>query len=176
MIQVTTERDDVLSIDVSFDSVVVDQLQMRRLLHQLEHVMTQLQERKSAALEEIEVLSPQDRQEILDWNQGPTMCPTIKSCIHSVIQNRVLQNPNAVAVASWEGDLSYLRLDRLSTQLAHELISCNIGPEVIVPLYFEKSYWTVVGESILPIKCWKTLLTYFRGSSYLENGRGIRSP
>jgi len=145
MMQVTPGMDDILNLDVSFDSNVVDQIQMQRLLQQLQHVVAQLQKNRETKLQDIEVISPQDNKEILAWNKQPTIYPLQRSCIHDLVQRHALQRPDAVAVVSWDGELSYSQLDKLSARLAHHLISCKVGPEVIIPLCFEKSVWTIVG-------------------------------
>jgi amino acid adenylation domain-containing protein len=43
-----------------------------------------------------------------------------------------------------DGDLTYAELDALSSRLANYLASRGVGPEVNVPVCFEKSMWTVV--------------------------------
>lgn len=40
--------------------------------------------------------------------------------------------------------MTYAELDQLSSRLACHLVTQGVGPEVLVPLYFEKSKWTVV--------------------------------
>ncbi|RAL12731.1 acetyl-CoA synthetase-like protein [Aspergillus homomorphus CBS 101889] len=44
----------------------------------------------------------------------------------------------------WDGDLTYRQLDELSNRLAYRLLELGIGPDVIVPPYFEKSMWMPV--------------------------------
>jgi non-ribosomal peptide synthetase component F len=55
-----------------------------------------------------------------------------------------LQQPELQAVCSWDGSLTYAELDSLSSRLASYLYTQGVGPEVIVPLFFEKSVWTIV--------------------------------
>ena len=45
-----------------------------------------------------------------------------------------------------DGDLTYAELDALSSRLANYLSSRGIGPEVIVPVCFEKSMMTIVSS------------------------------
>jgi non-ribosomal peptide synthetase component F len=47
-------------------------------------------------------------------------------------------------VCAWDGDLTYGELDALSSALAEHLAERGVGPEVFVPLCFEKSRWTIV--------------------------------
>ncbi|KAH8761911.1 hypothetical protein BGZ57DRAFT_992597 [Hyaloscypha finlandica] len=65
-------------------------------------------------------------------------------CIHDMISSTTTRNPDDQAINSWDGQLTYSQLDKLSSRLAVYLVSLNIGPEIIVSLCFEKSMWTVV--------------------------------
>ncbi|KAI9147152.1 Nonribosomal peptide synthetase dtxS1 [Paramyrothecium foliicola] len=78
------------------------------------------------------------------WDLNQSLPEAIDECVHDTIATRVTQHPEKVAVDAWDGSISYAELDKLSTRLAHQLISYGVGPEVIVPLHFEKSMWTVV--------------------------------
>ncbi|RBR04645.1 uncharacterized protein FIESC28_11510 [Fusarium coffeatum] len=57
------------------------------------------------------------------------------------------EDPKSIAVSAWDGDLTYQELDRLATGLAIWIQHLGIvGPEVFVPLVFEKSRWAVVAQ------------------------------
>ncbi|KAK2758725.1 NRPS [Arachnomyces sp. PD_36] len=76
------------------------------------------------------------------WNQEPPK--TVETCAHALIYQHRLENPDAPAVCSWDGKLSYRELDTLSSSLATRLVQQGVGAEVFVPVYFEKSQWTIV--------------------------------
>ncbi|KAJ6789651.1 hypothetical protein PWT90_05590 [Aphanocladium album] len=69
---------------------------------------------------------------------------SVHDCIHARILNRAASYPERTAVCAWDGDLTYAELHELSTRLAYQLVALGVGPEVVVPLCFEKSAWTVV--------------------------------
>ena len=81
-------------------------------------------------------------RQIWEWNG--TVPEPVTSCIHSLIGERTISQPDSPAICSWDGELSYSELDELSTRLAGLLLTRGIGPEVLVPLCFEKSKWTIV--------------------------------
>ena len=142
LLECKVSENDVM-ISALIDSGVLDALQMRRMLCQFEHVTRQLALESQMAVCDIEIISPQDKQEILDWNANlPTF--TI-SCIHHLVEEVVRKQPSRPAVCSWDGELSYGKLEELSSRLAYHLSSyLGVGPEVMVPLCFEKSVWMVV--------------------------------
>ena len=68
----------------------------------------------------------------------------VDRCIHDLIEEQTCRQPEAPAVCSWDGDLTYCSLQRLSSKLAHYLRTLGAGPEKIIPFCFEKSLWAVV--------------------------------
>lgn len=68
----------------------------------------------------------------------------VDRCVHDLIEERVYHQPQAPAVCSWDGELTYSLLHSLSSKLAHYLCTLGAGPENIVPFCFEKSLWAVV--------------------------------
>ena len=89
-------------------------------------------------------ISDADLRQIWAWNES--VPATVAQPIHELIEEQVHQQPDAPAVCAWDGDLTYAQLDRLSTRLAHHLRRHGVGPEVVVPLCFEKSMWTPVSQ------------------------------
>ncbi|RYO85997.1 hypothetical protein DL766_007978 [Monosporascus sp. MC13-8B] len=97
---------------------------------------------------EVLLISKGDRSKIGSWN-GPRL-PAINECIHHLFKAQVKKDPNAIAIDSWDGMMTYAELDKASDVLAHDLIS-RLGLQVgeRVPFCFEKSRWVLV--SILGI-------------------------
>ncbi len=54
--------------------------------------------------------------------------------LHGLFEERAAETPDAVAVVSGNGHLTYCRLDRLAERLARRLRSLGVGPEVTVGL------------------------------------------
>lgn len=87
-------------------------------------------------------LSLEQLRQLEAWNPGPPKA--VESCVHELIYQRSMSQPQAPAVCAWDGNFSYGELDALSSTLASHLASQGVGREVLVPVYFEKSRWTVV--------------------------------
>ncbi|OBT64868.1 Nonribosomal Peptide Synthase (NRPS) [Pseudogymnoascus sp. 23342-1-I1] len=133
-----------MQLEISFDSKVVESKQVRRMAQQLECVLRQVcvEEQGLAKLQDIETTSPQDLRDIWRWNA--TVPEAVDACVHDLIAKRTAQQPDAPAICAWDGELTYRELDELSTRLAYQLVGLGVGPNVIVPLCFEKSMWTAV--------------------------------
>lgn len=87
-------------------------------------------------------LSPNDASIIREWNGNVPR--KVEQCVHDLIQYRSLSQPGAMAVRASDGQLTYHQLDMMSSTLAAQLVSYDMGPNRIVPLVFEKSMWTTV--------------------------------
>ena len=123
------------------------------------------------------VLSERNKLQITKWNSKPL--ENVERTIHDFIYDNVQKTPDAEAVCSWDGNLSYLELDKYACRLATHLIERGIGPDVIVPLCFEKSKWNIVAmlatfyaggacKCNLFIRCRKALVVRFRHSSNMR--------
>ena len=84
----------------------------------------------------------EEQQQIWEWNR--TLPEAVTTCTHHLIEARAISQLESPAVCSWDGNLTYGELEDLSTRLAGYLAGQGVGPEVLVPLYFEKSMWTIV--------------------------------
>lgn len=133
-----------IEFQIGFDDHVMDDRQVRRIILQFEHVLEQMQLESNwpKKLQELELVSPIDKLEIMGWNAED---PVVQNhCVHSLIESKSLEQPNAPAICAWDGQMSYGELDNLASRYAALLIQHNLGPEIFVPLCFEKSLWTVI--------------------------------
>ncbi|KAF9890566.1 hypothetical protein FE257_005697 [Aspergillus nanangensis] len=129
-------------VHVHFDSGVIAEGQVVRIVHQFEHLLHQLVAAPPIKLAELELISPQDREDLLAWNRS---VPDVTyDCIHNLIARNTIKNPDAPAICAWDGELTYAELESISSKLAAHLVNAGVGPEVFVPLCFEKSIWTIV--------------------------------
>ncbi|KAH8806060.1 hypothetical protein F5884DRAFT_836290 [Xylogone sp. PMI_703] len=135
--------DGSVNLDIQYDRQALTDRQAQRLVYQMAHVLSQLcSSTQGLKLEQVELVSPQDKVQLASWN---TSLPAKSDqCVHWVIKDRILQQPNAEAICSWDASLTYAELDSYSTKLSVKLMDAGVGQEVIVPLIFEKSAWAVV--------------------------------
>ncbi|KJZ75845.1 hypothetical protein HIM_04669 [Hirsutella minnesotensis 3608] len=84
-----------------------------------------------------EAALPRDLDDI--WTSNSAIPEAVEACVHSLFKRSVRERPSAQAVCSWDGNLTYGELDRLSTKLAHQLADLGVGPGSLVVHFFEKS-------------------------------------
>lgn len=135
-----------------FDSRVISSWTVERLLGQWEHVTQQLTTAISQNLDAgmnsllpgIDLLPPQDRAIFRGWNITSPAPVAVHQCVHAMITEQGRAREEKVAVDGWDARFTFAELEDLTNRLAEYLVNLGIGPEVLVPLCFPKSCWTVV--------------------------------
>ncbi|PYH89746.1 acetyl-CoA synthetase-like protein [Aspergillus ellipticus CBS 707.79] len=129
-------------VKASFDSKVITSWIMERMVDQFISILRQLIDASPEQMvSDIDLLTSQDRTML--WEANKTVPRQVDACVHNLIRERTKMQPDAVALSSWDGQMTYKELDILSDRLAQNLISLA-NPGSLVPLCFEKSIWTVV--------------------------------
>ncbi|KAK1561756.1 uncharacterized protein LY79DRAFT_664208 [Colletotrichum navitas] len=152
-----TTLEDGIGIEFTFDDGVVETDLVRRMSLQFETLLRQMCAEKlaDATLATLSAASTRDLEDAWSWNS--TIAPDVNKRIH----NMIIENMNAkalhgsLAVRAHDGQYTYRELDDMSERLALALMAAGraaVRPNVVIPLFFEKSKWTVV--SILAV--WKT--------------------
>lgn len=67
------------------------------------------------------------------------------SCVPQLVAAQAAATPDAVAVTYGELSLTYRELEERANRLAHHLTSLEVGPDVVVGLYLNRSLALVVG-------------------------------
>jgi amino acid adenylation domain-containing protein len=141
---------DCIRMKATFDNHVVTAWAAGKLLEQLAHATHQLVLHRNKTLQELQLASTEDLHDIWTWNAN--VPPTNDVCVHDLIASTVNDRPEATAICAWDGELTYAQLDELSSRAATKLSRHGVGPEVVVPLLFEKSKWTAVAM-LAVMKC-----------------------
>ncbi|KAI1572705.1 EntF Non-ribosomal peptide synthetase module [Pyrenophora tritici-repentis] len=133
-------------VEARFDQTIVPQNRVERMLRHFEHIVSCFQQAtEKMKMEDITMLTTDEMTQILDWNN--TYPEILETNVPAVFAEQVKLRPDALAVDAWDGKLTYAELDRLSTALAGRLNQNHgIGPEVLVPLCFQKSMWAVATQ------------------------------
>lgn len=126
-----------------FDSRLLSVSQMGRVVNFFHTILQRINAAgHNTDLAELVTIDDADRNEIEAWQSAKH--DQAVDCVHEAFQRQAILQPHATALASFDGDLTYYELDRLSSTLSHRLSGLGIGPEDIVLLCFDKSLWVVV--------------------------------
>ncbi|KAK1981583.1 non-ribosomal peptide synthetase [Colletotrichum cereale] len=133
-----------LALSAAFDERHFSRLTVRLLLNDLEHVLWQLDQftTQEKTVGDIQTLSPASQRHLVQLNRP--LPKEENGLVHDIISQQAESRKEAHAVCAWDGDLSYSQLQRHAEKLASHLSSIGVGPEVVVPVIFEKSVWSIV--------------------------------
>ncbi|KAL8719821.1 MAG: hypothetical protein Q9225_003224 [Loekoesia sp. 1 TL-2023] len=94
------------------------------------------------SVKDIGLFSPRDLEQLRLWNQP--FPQKINACVHDLVLEHARISPQAPALCSWDGDLTYQELEKISSRLARKFIQAGIKQETLVPICFRKSFYAVV--------------------------------
>lgn len=136
------DGEDVI-LEAQYDSNVIPQSEMDLMIRQFAHVIKILgSEPADTRLQDLNVVSSTEYDLMRQWN-GP-FPETVAECVHHLIEQQVMEIPDAQAICSFDGDMTYAELWTESNRLAHWLVSIGVDPEIPVALCLDKGRLTVV--------------------------------
>ncbi|XMA14653.1 hypothetical protein WAI453_007444 [Rhynchosporium graminicola] len=134
---------DKIELSCVHDRDIISHPDMQHMVEQFESILRQLAGADHhSAVADVNYCSLEDLSQIQQWNSYVEQPK--EACIHDLLTEQVKLQPSAPAIASFDGELTYARLDLYASRLATKLASKGIKPEIVVPLLFDKSLWTVV--------------------------------
>ncbi|MCP4656487.1 MAG: amino acid adenylation domain-containing protein, partial [bacterium] len=127
------------SIDL-FDAATV-----HRLIGHLRTLLAAAAADPERRLSQLSLLTEAERHALLlEWSHTP-YGDLAAGCVHQLFEAQAGKRPDAVAVVSAAGRLSYAELNARANRLAAHLRSLGVGPEVVVGLFLERSLEALVG-------------------------------
>lgn len=140
---------DVFDLDMGlrvyfeYNADLFDAITMERLLGHYEAVLKAFVDAPDARIADLPLLSPDEQQLLLGWNNTDMAYPT-EQTVHGLFEQQVARTPDAVAVVFEDVSLSYAELNGRANQLAHHLRSLGAGAGSLVGVWMERSADMVV--------------------------------
>lgn len=128
-----------VTIEAHFDPAVVTDKEIERVFQQLENIYQQVNQESEIQIGKLSKLSPQDETDLKKLNI-PIRPPASKT-VHEIIRNRVDQCPEALAVASWDGNMTFKELDNISSTISSQLVQRGVRRANYVAVCVEKGKW-----------------------------------
>ncbi|KAF5016774.1 hypothetical protein F66182_11432 [Fusarium sp. NRRL 66182] len=119
-----------MKVRASFDSDVISQSDLERVLVMWEATIQDMMSaisRQSTTIGSLNSLCDQDLQDIWAQNLKPVN-PASTQFVLEMISEIVKMQPNALAIDSWDGQMTYQTLEVTSSLLSDQLLSMGIGP------------------------------------------------
>ncbi|OAX81515.1 hypothetical protein ACJ72_04148 [Emergomyces africanus] len=144
LLDITRGKNDQLFAQLAFSNQTISEPVALSMLHTFNHTLTSIRVSPDITVEEVNMCSPHDRQHITQLTYH--LSDSNERCLHDMALEHSRTNPDAMAVVSWDGDLTYGELDDLTSRLSHQLVELGVGPEVFVLSCFKKSTWAIVSR------------------------------
>jgi amino acid adenylation domain-containing protein len=138
------EEDGRLRMTLEYDSDLFDAASLERMGGHFRALLEGAAADPWARIADLPLLSPEERRQVLvGWNRdaGPARGETVPRLVAA----RAAERPEAVAVASASGDLTYGELAARAGRLARRLRAVGVGPETVVGILLERSAEMVTG-------------------------------
>jgi amino acid adenylation domain-containing protein/non-ribosomal peptide synthase protein (TIGR01720 family) len=134
-----------LTLDFDYRLSDYDEPRIEKMYHYLNNVIDQLLTDPDMEINQVDILSPEERQSLLvDFNVTAADYPRDKT-IHQLFEAQVQKAPYKTAISFGNQALTYLELNKKANQLARLLRNKGIGCESIVGLLTTHSLETVIG-------------------------------
>jgi amino acid adenylation domain-containing protein len=135
--------DGSLHAHVGFSTELFEPATIERLVANLGTLLAAAAVAPSTPISRLDLLSDAERELVVErWND--TAAPYDRRCLHELFAEQAARRPDAIAVESVAGRLTYAELDRRSSQLAHELIAAGAGAGRLVGICMERSHELVI--------------------------------
>ncbi|HEX4497933.1 MAG TPA: amino acid adenylation domain-containing protein, partial [Thermoanaerobaculia bacterium] len=134
-----TDTGQGLDVRLSYNADLFDAATIERLGGHLEILLDALAEDPRRAAAEVEILSGEERRQLLaDWSGArPALAPA--ALVHALFEAQARLRPAAPALVWKGGEISYEELDRRANRLAHHLLALGLEREGIVALHLEET-------------------------------------
>ncbi|MET0647784.1 MAG: amino acid adenylation domain-containing protein [Pyrinomonadaceae bacterium] len=137
------QQSGALLLDVEYDRNAVGEEEARCLAGQLLMLARGAASAPTTRAAELELLTEEERRRADALNDTRAAWPS--EMVHEMFEEQARKNPSAIALVFGEHHISYACLNRRADELARRLRALNVGPEVRVALWLERSPETVVG-------------------------------
>nr|POE50466.1 cyclochlorotine synthetase [Quercus suber] len=134
--------DEHVELNLTYHENVLSKSRLQALSHHFAHVVQQLLAQDDRPLGKLSIAGEWDLHQAIQWN-GEQVAP-VDACVHDLIVQQAMRRPESQAVMWSEGSLTYAELEHMSTQVAYYLSQLGVGPEMLVPICFEKGVWAIV--------------------------------
>ncbi|OHW97892.1 nonribosomal peptide synthase [Colletotrichum incanum] len=117
--------DEELSIEVKFDPDCIDLDLVNIVMHHFNHVLQGICNASAVAvLGDVMSITQEDLSRIKNWNSSDL--DPVETCVHHLIEKKVLEQPDHPAVVSHDASLSYAEMDLWANQLSKQIITTSL--------------------------------------------------
>ncbi|HEV2734941.1 MAG TPA: amino acid adenylation domain-containing protein, partial [Longimicrobiaceae bacterium] len=130
---------------LTYATSLFERATVERYARYLRRVLEGMAADESLSVSRLPLLPEAERLQVVqEWNATAAAYPG-ETCIHRLFESQVERAPDAVAVVSEDGQLTYAQLNARANRLAHHLRERGVGPDSRVAVCAERGLHMVVG-------------------------------
>ncbi|MEP6500326.1 amino acid adenylation domain-containing protein [Microcoleus vaginatus] len=138
------ERPEGIIGRFEYDTDLFDAATISRMVGHFITLLESIVANPDQSISKLSLLKIGERQQLINWNATEANYSSNK-CVHQLFEDRVEQNPDAVAVIFEGQQLTYQELNQRANQLAHHLRSLGVVPDAVVGICVERSLEMAIG-------------------------------
>ena len=133
------EADDQIQGYIEYCTSLFESETLDRISDNFINILNLIPENLDKPVSKIDIVSPKERENILvNWNNTFTEYESDK-CIHQIFEKQVLKTPNAIALVSDKGEVSYNEFNNNVNSLANYILKLGIGKNERIGIFIERS-------------------------------------
>jgi amino acid adenylation domain-containing protein len=133
-----------MTIKFAYNTAIYDEHQLKNIEGHFKNILRQIADNPGNKLASIEILSDEEKEQILDqFNNTKAYYPN--KTIHHLFEEQVEKTPDNIAVVFEENSLTYKQLNYRANQLAKVLREKGVKPNSIVGIMVERSLEMIIG-------------------------------
>ncbi|MEA2174981.1 MAG: hypothetical protein QOD00_2573 [Blastocatellia bacterium] len=134
-----TETPDGFTLSIEYIRDLYERARMERLAAHFEQLLEGIIRHPDARINDLPLLTHGEQQQLLhQWN-GPTRQPSTTALVHQLFERQAAARHDSIAVIFEDSSHSFSVINRRANQLAHQLISLGLQPEMRVGVFLNRS-------------------------------------
>jgi amino acid adenylation domain-containing protein len=146
------DREDQIFLNLQADRRIDAERTLKLVCHTLQVMTDALRLTPAATVRSVVVLPEADRRRVVEQFNATRREFPAGCLIHEVFEEWACRTPEAIALASEEGSLTYEELNDRANRLARELRALGARPGDIVPIFMARSLRLVISQLAI-LKC-----------------------
>jgi len=139
------ERQEKLLFTLEYSTALFREATIRRMIEHFNQVVSEVIKNPAIKLADLEIIGPEEKQEILEFSRGPQDRVDNEETIHHWFEQKAKTCEDKIALVFEDQELSYRELNRRTGQLAAHLVRKGVRPDTVVGLMAERSIEMVIG-------------------------------
>ena len=140
-----TSSPNGLRCDIQYMLDLFDTSTIQRFLAHWQTLLQGIVASPETLLSDLPLLSHDEQQRLLNWNKTAIRIDD-SIYTHQLFEQQAAHSPDAIAISSDDGCLTYGALNAWANRLARLLQSLGVGPDILVGLCMERSLEMILGQ------------------------------